>query len=169
MQDSCSTTRLYPSSLHKYGGQNRGTVATFVKCQRRCRFGETALSNIILYPSIVRSGNTFYGVGLPLLGSGVCSLLIWSELLEFMMHSDHSPAHSTSEQMHGPVCKTKNVVQWKKSVLKVTVFFFCFFFLQTRLILYSLELRNEYNSTLILHWFCLRGFPHLWVFPQLVS
>lgn len=90
-------------------------------------FGETALSNIILYPSIVRSGNTFYGVGLPLLGSGVCSLLIWSELLEFMMHSDHSPAHSTSEQMHGPVCKTKNVVQWKKSVLKVTVFFFVFF------------------------------------------
>lgn len=75
----------------------------------------------------MRSGNTFYGVGLPLLGSGVCSLLIWSELLEFMMHSDHSPAHSTSEQMHGPVCKTKNVVQWKKSVLKVTGFFLFFF------------------------------------------
>lgn len=86
---------------------------------------------------------TFYGIGLPLIMSGVCSLLIWSELLEFMVGSDRSPVHSTSEQMHGPVYETKNVVQWKKSVLKVS-------FLQTRQILHSLEpkvVRNEYNST----------------------
>lgn len=69
-------------------------------------------------------GSRFYGVGLPLISSGVCSLLIWSELLEFMVGCDHSPTHSTSEHMHGSVCKeTKKILSNGKKYLKSNLFF----------------------------------------------